>query len=121
MFSRRILYLMLGHACMALAAAGAFLPLLPTVPFIIAASACYARSSERLHSALHAHRWTGPILRDWEEKRAISRRAKKIAVCTVMGGIGFSCFLVPLPAVRLVLIAIGIAVCGFILTRPTSR
>ena len=65
-----------GHVSVALGVAGLFLPLLPTTPFLLLAAACYVRSSERHHRRLMESRVFGPILRDWEEKRAVPLRAK---------------------------------------------
>lgn len=57
-------------------AAGAFLPGLPTVPFLLVAVACGRRGWPSLAERLEAHpRWGGP-LRDWRRHRAVSRRAK---------------------------------------------
>lgn len=58
---------------------GAFLPVLPTVPFLILAAACFTRSSARMEAWLLNHPQFGPLLRDWREKGAIPRRAKWMA------------------------------------------
>ena len=52
----RILYASLGLLCVALAVIGVVLPLLPTVPFLLAAAFCFANSSERLHNWILAHK-----------------------------------------------------------------
>ena len=44
----RLFFLLAGHAFLVLAIAGVFLPILPTTPFVIAASWCYMRSSKRI-------------------------------------------------------------------------
>lgn len=75
-----MLYRVLGSVAVALAALGAFLPLLPTTPFLLVAAWAFARSSPKLHQALLAHPRFGPLLRDWETHRAIPRRAKILAV-----------------------------------------
>ena len=43
-----------------LGTAGVFLPLLPTVPFVLLAAFCFARSSPRLEHWLLRHRHFGP-------------------------------------------------------------
>jgi uncharacterized membrane protein YbaN (DUF454 family) len=75
----RILFASAGLFFVALGVAGAFLPILPTTPFIILAAACFARSSPRLEAWLLSHRVFGPMLRDWRERGAIPRRAKSAA------------------------------------------
>ncbi len=68
-------------ACLSLALGllGIVLPGLPTVPFILAASFCAARGSRRLHAWLRRHRRFGPMIRNWEDRGAVSRRAKWLA------------------------------------------
>jgi uncharacterized membrane protein YbaN (DUF454 family) len=81
-----------GHALIALAIAGVFLPVLPTVPFLIAAAACYARSSERFHGWLLNHRHLGPPVRDWYRHRSLTPRQKRTFAALATGGIAFSTF-----------------------------
>jgi|EP00456_Euglypha_rotunda_P090935 uncharacterized membrane protein YbaN (DUF454 family) len=78
---RRHLYLIAGFASIALGTIGAFLPLLPTVPFMILAAFCFARSSPRLEAKLLDHKHFGPHIRNWREHGAISRKGKKAALC----------------------------------------
>lgn len=69
-----------GIAFTGIGAAGVFLPLLPGVPFLILAAACFARSSPRLEAWLLNHRVLGPGVRKWRERGAISLRSKIIAL-----------------------------------------
>lgn len=48
----RTTFVVLGHASLAMAFVGIFVPLLPTTPFVLPAAACFSRGSERLHSWL---------------------------------------------------------------------
>jgi len=77
-----------GHGFVGLGTIGAFVPVMPTTIFLILAAACYARGNPELHSRLLAHPRFGPGLRDWEERRAMSARAKGLAVTMIVLGIG---------------------------------
>lgn len=66
------------------------LPLLPTTPFLIIASACFAKSSERFHQNLLNHPWFGEDLKRWEQNKTISRRSKKRATLAIILTFGIS-------------------------------
>lgn len=75
----RSFYLVAGLVALALGAIGLFLPLLPTVPFLILAAFCFARSSARLEAWLLTHPRYGPSILAWRDRGAISRRGKRAA------------------------------------------
>jgi len=62
---RRILLIILGSLFALLGAIGIILPLLPTTPFALLASACYTLSSPSLARRLEASRILGSYLRHW--------------------------------------------------------
>lgn len=88
----RPLYLALGLLCVSLGVVGAFMPLLPTVPFMLLAAFCFARSSPRLEQRLLNHAVFGPHIRAWRESRTVSRTAKRAAwsAFAVSGALGFA-------------------------------
>lgn len=75
----RIVYFCLGWIMVALGVIGAVTPLMPTTIFLIAAAACFARSSPKLEAWLLDHPRFGKTLRDWRANGAISRPAKAMA------------------------------------------
>lgn len=86
----RGVYLVLGLLFVAHGFIGAFLPVLPTTPFLILAVACFARSSHRLESWLLDHPRFGPALRDWRQRGAISLKAKMMSLAgTIVGFVLF--------------------------------
>jgi uncharacterized protein len=58
---------------------GLFLPVLPTVPFILLSAWAAARSSPRLLAWLEAHPAFGPMLIEWRRGGVVRRRAKWMA------------------------------------------
>lgn len=71
---------LLAYAALGLGVVGIFLPGLPTVPFILLSAFAAARGSERLHRRLLDDPRFGPMIRDWQQHGAVSRRAKRLAV-----------------------------------------
>jgi len=82
----RHVYLALGIFFVGLGFVGAFLPVLPTTPFLIVAVACFARSSPRLEAWLLDHPTFGPTLRAWRDNGAIPWRAKMMALAGITAG-----------------------------------
>ncbi|MCX7285450.1 MAG: YbaN family protein [Novosphingobium sp.] len=84
---RRYLYLAGGVVSVGLGVIGAFLPLLPTVPFLLLAAFCFARSNPAWEQRLLDHPRYGPPLRQWRERRAISRKGKIAALAAMAFGV----------------------------------
>lgn len=76
----RGLYLLTGWVMVALAVAGAVLPVLPTTPFLLVAVWAFAKASPALERWLYTHPRFGPFLTGWRDHRAIPRRGKVAAV-----------------------------------------
>lgn len=79
-----------GLAFVAIGTVGAFLPLLPTVPFLLLAAFCFAKGNPAWEQRLLDHPKYGPALRQWRERRAISRRAKKAALVAMAISVGIT-------------------------------
>lgn len=86
----RIVWAGLGVLSVALGLIGVVLPLLPTVPFMLLAAFCFARSSERLHGWLLAHPTFGPPIVEWQERGAINLRGKRFATVSIALVFGIS-------------------------------
>ncbi len=91
---KRGVLIVLGWICIALGTAGIFLPLLPTTVFILLASWCFARSSERFHNWLHNHNKLGPMIKSWETGQGIPQRTKYRAILIVWLSICLSIYLI---------------------------
>jgi len=117
---RRSLLLTAGICSTALAILGIFLPLLPTVPLLLLAAACFARSSPHCHAWLREHRHFGPVLAAYQDGVGIPRRARLLALLLLWASILLSMlFLVEVLWLRLLLLLIALAVTLYLLWLPT--
>lgn len=115
----RLLYLCLGWLMVGTGIVGAFLPVLPTTPFLLLALWCFSRSSPKLEAWLLSHPKFGPSLRNWKETGSIARRAK-VAALSVMA-ISYAVFWFgshPPPLRAAIVAAIMLCSSLFIITRP---
>jgi uncharacterized membrane protein YbaN (DUF454 family) len=116
--AKRIALILIGFVSLALGALGVFLPLLPTTPFVLVAAIAFAKSSDRLHQWLVDHDIFGPLIADWREHGAISRRTKVISVLSMIAILVISTLL-SVPTHVIVIQAIVLSCSAvFILTRP---
>jgi uncharacterized membrane protein YbaN (DUF454 family) len=117
----RCLFWLAGSVSLALGLVGVVLPGLPTTPFVLLAAACYAKASPRLHGWLLNHRFMGPMVRDWEQHRSLTRRTKTVAQVSMVAMVGLSAWGLrgqPIVlAIVLVAAAIGVLVVARIPTR----
>ncbi|QLC52125.1 YbaN family protein [Bartonella alsatica] len=118
--SLRICTSIIGWAMIVLAVIGILLPIMPTVPFLLIASWCFARSSPRFHRWLKNHRFLGPPIKQWEEKRAISVFVKVFAVMSMAGGfLSFLIIVHPALWFAVLVAAILLFIAIYIITRPS--
>ncbi len=114
----RIFWFLVGISSLVSGIIGAFLPILPTVPFLLLAAVGFSKSSTRIHNWLINHSILGPPILDWQKNGAISRKVKLYASLSMLASVGLTVFLaVPIKFVMLQA-AILIAVAYFIWTRP---
>ena len=103
-----------GLISLGLGILGAFLPLLPTTPFILLSAALFAKSSDRLHHYLLEHKIFGPMIRDYNENKSISLKTKVISLSTMWASILYATFFVASGKiwlqVLLLCIALGVSI-----------
>ena len=116
-------FLLIGTGMFSIAAGvvGIFLPVVPTVPFLLLAALCFSKSSERFHSWLIEHRQLGPLIRDFLSSGSIPLKAKLAALVTVWISFPVSAFLlVEIFWLKLLLMAAAGAVTLYLLYLPTA-
>jgi len=112
--ARRAIFVTLGCGFVVLAALGVFLPILPTTPFLLVASACFLRSSPRLNAWLLRSRLFGPFLRDWQRHHGVRLHVKLTAVVVLTAMVAASLYFGelawPLQVMLVLLALVGVVV-----------
>lgn len=118
----KLLQALLGALFLGLAFLGAFLPLLPTTPFLLLSSYFFVRSSPRAAQWLERSPLFGPLLRDWREQRGVRLHVKWTAVGTIALVVGWSLWQGSLPAwAQVLLCALALVGLGVVLSLKTVR
>lgn len=101
--------------------AGIFLPVVPTVPFLLLAAACFAKSSEVFHQWLLQHNHLGPLLNGYLNGTGIPLRAKMTSLAMIGTSVPASIiFFVNATWAKVVLVVIAVIICGYLLSLPTA-
>ena len=111
----------IGCLALGLGVLGLFLPLLPTVPFVLLAAACFARSSPRFHGWLLAHPHLGPIVQQYQGGQGIPRNVKIRVIVVLWLSMGLSMFMLAKIWAVVLLACIGTAVTLYLLKLPTAE
>jgi uncharacterized membrane protein YbaN (DUF454 family) len=93
----RIVYQTTGSMLVGIALVGAFLPLLPSTPFLLLASVCFMRSNPAWNEKLLRSPVFGRMLSDWQTYRCVRPRAKALAIGSMVVVGGASLLLVAIP------------------------
>lgn len=113
-----IIWYSVGLLSLGLGGIGIFLPVMPTVPFLLVAAWAFSRSSPRLRQKILDHATYGPHVRAWQEHGAVGRVAKLWAVLAMSFGIIIAVWM----SLPLWLIAAQASICTavgvYVVTRP---
>ncbi|MGR5067097.1 YbaN family protein [Vibrio alfacsensis] len=115
---KRYLLNIVGGLSVLLGIAGVALPLLPTTPFMLLASACFLRSSPLFHQWLHKHKTFGPLLTNWDKNRAVTREVKTRGVIFIVLSFVISIVVVPYIWLKFVLLVMLIVLLGWFIRLP---
>jgi uncharacterized membrane protein YbaN (DUF454 family) len=108
-----------GTVALVLAILGIFLPLLPTTPFLLLASACYLRGSDRLHRWLLGNPLFGEHLANIQTGRGIPMRGKIVALVFLWTSLALSAWYLPLTWLTALLLLPGVGVTFYLLRMKT--
>jgi len=110
-FTIGILSLSLGYV-------GIVVPGLPTTVFILIAAWAFSKCSTKFTYWIENHRLFGPMVLNWQQYRGLSRRAKKVAILTIIPTFAFTIFVAFSIIGDLIFGFFGIALCTWLATRP---
>ena len=112
----------LGSFFLILGIIGIFIPILPTTPFLLLATACYARGSKRFYNWLINNKWLGGYIKNYQEGRGIPLTVKILTITLLWITITFSIIIIISNyLIQIILIIIAIAVTIHILTIKTMK
>lgn len=118
----KFFWITLGWIALVLGIIGAFLPLLPTTPFLLLAAWSFSQGSEKLHLWIMTHPKLSPPIIDWQENRAIQRSTKVTATFTMLAMIGLTALFasqLAIPSWAVIIQAVILTiVAAFLWTRP---
>ena len=80
-------YIGVGWVFTGLGIIGAFVPVMPTTPFLLVALWAFSKSSPRLQKWLLEHPRYGPTLRDWHEYGAIRSSVKVVSITAMAASV----------------------------------
>lgn len=88
---KKAFFIVLGCLSLGLGALGAVLPILPTVPFLMLATFCFAKSSEKLHNWFISTKLYKKNLESFVQGKGMTMKTKiRIMVTvTILMSIGF--------------------------------
>ena len=121
---KKKIYICVGLLAVGLGIIGAFLPVMPTVPFLLVALFCFERSSKKYHDMILNNKYFGKVLRDYYEGRGLTTSVKIKAVLFLSCGMGFSVYRVHNLHLRIMLVLIwaGVALHIILLkTKPKEK
>ena len=73
----------LGLISLALGVLGAFLPVLPTTPFLLLSAFLFLRGNRKLYDWLMSHPRLGSYIKNFTQHRAIPLRVKIVSISTL--------------------------------------
>lgn len=116
---KKYLLIFLGSISLSLGVIGVFIPVLPTTPFLLLASFCYVRSSEKMYNWLINHKIFGSYIYCYLVYKAVPRRTKIGALIFLWSTLSISAILVPSIHLKIFLMVVGIGVTIHLITLKT--
>ena len=89
---RKTLWLIAGFFCLGMAYVGVVVPGIPFSIFLVMAAYCFSKSSQRMHDWLFNHKYFGPFLTNWTQKKVFPTKGKYLMVIVMASSLAFLWF-----------------------------
>ena len=89
---KKYLWMGLGFLSLGMAYVGVVLPGIPFSIFLVFAAYCFAKSSKKWHDWLYNHKYFGPFLTNWTQKKVFPTWAKYMMIAVMSSSLAFLWF-----------------------------
>jgi uncharacterized membrane protein YbaN (DUF454 family) len=117
----RQMWFVLGLISTGLGIAGYILPVMPGTTFILIAVYCFARSNEKWYNRLLNSKWFGQTIRDFQDGKGMSLKAKWTAYIMIVASISISFYFASNTYVQIFLIVCCFVALSSVFFQKTKR
>ena len=89
---KKYLWMGLGFLSLGMAYVGVVVPGIPFSIFLVFAAYCFAKSSKKWHDWLYNHKYFGPFLTNWTQKKVFPAWAKYMMIAVMSSSLAFLWF-----------------------------
>lgn len=118
---KKILLLIIGFIFLGLGGIGIFIPVLPTTPFVIVSSLCFASSSKKMSVWLEKNPYFGSYIENYRTNQGVPYRIKKRSIMILWLGLTISMAVTQNALVSGILVVIGIGVTMHLISLKTKE
>ena len=118
---KKNVFIAVGFVSLFLGMLGIFLPVLPTIPFLLLSAYLFRKSSTKWHNFLINNKIFGKYIKDYMENKGITLKNKIIAVSFLGMTLVYSAYKMKTSHIRYILLIIFIGVLVHILKLKTIK
>ena len=89
---KKYIWMGLGFLSLGMAYIGVVVPGIPFSVFLVFAAYCFAKSSKKWHDWLYNHKYFGPFLTNWVQKKVFPTWAKYMMIAVMSSSLAFLWF-----------------------------
>ena len=82
----------LGFLSLGMAYVGVVVPGIPFSIFLVCSAYCFAKSNKKMHDWLYNHKYFGPFLTNWTQKRVFPTKGKYAMILVMASSLAFFWF-----------------------------